>query len=330
MATSPGLRLCAGRSPTTTKQTFDYDLSPRRVCITDGASGALTIAMAMLMEAGAELVLPMSCYPAYRVLAQIFNAKVRLAPVTEAGRIDVERLPARLSRQSRALLINSPSNPHGTYLERDALEAVAGLGVPTVFDEVYQPLPLGEETIPSAIQHADRHMIVGSLSKSLSIAGLRVGYLIVPESQVARMTNIKAVLNMCTSLPSQVLAEQLLRHWPVLIDRHRAMLRRNWALFRAAAERLGLRLRTEPQAGFFAMVDCGGVDAGALAMDLARHQALGSTPGCDFQDGDNAFLRLSFACPAEQIEPGLRRLAACLHQSPMAQPRAALSGLIRP
>ena len=300
------------------QERFDYDLSHERVCITDGASGALTIAMAMLVEAGAEIVLPASCYPAYSVLAQIFNARIRRAPMHPGGHLDLERLPAQLSRKTRAILIDSPSNPHGAFLDDAALGAVAGLGVPVVFDEVYQPLPLGDETIPSAIHHADRHMIVGSLSKSLAIAGFRIGYLIVPEPLVAPMTNIKAVLNMCTSLPSQVLAERLFWHWDELVGKHRALLRQNWAIFRASARCAGLRLYAEPRAGFFALVDVAGTgrDARELALDLARNHALGSTPGVDFQDSDHAFLRLNFACPTEQIEPGLRRLAACLNAPP--------------
>ncbi|ESQ15749.1 MAG: pyridoxal phosphate-dependent aminotransferase [Thiohalocapsa sp. PB-PSB1] len=293
------------------QETLDYDLSPERVCITDGASGALTIAMAMLLEAGDELVLPESCYPAYRVLARIFNARVRLAPVTEAGRIDVERLPARLSRHSRALLINSPGNPHGTYSDADALDALAGLGVPAVFDEVYQPLPLGKEIIPSAIHHTDRHMIVGSLSKSLSIPGFRIGYLIVPKERTQLMTNVKAVLNMCTSLPSQILAEKLLRHWDELVGRHQQMLQGNWITFEQTAAHFGLRLRSHPQAGFFALVDVSEANLNGMQVshELARFHALGSTPGVDFQNHDNSFLRLNFACHPHQIKLGLARLA---------------------
>ena len=307
---------------------FDYDLCPERICITDGASGALTIAMAMLMDgAGAELVIPDSCYPAYRVLARLFNARVRRAPMRDGGHVDLERLPQQLTRKTRAILIDSPGNPHGTYLSADELDALARLGLPVIFDEVYQPLALGEQIIPSAIHHADQHLIVGSLSKSLAIAGFRVGYLIVPEAQVALMTNVKAVLNMCTSLPSQVLAEHLYEHWDGLIDKHRAMLRQHWAIFRRTAAHLGLRLRGEPGAGFFALVDVAdsGRDARELSLDLARNHALGSVPGIDFRDNDHAFLRLNFACPGHQIEPGLGRLAAYLRASPRSLPQASVA-----
>lgn len=307
------------------QQTCDYDLSPGRVCITDGASGALTIALAMLLESGAELILPDACYPAYALLARMFNARVRRAPMRDRGPIDVERLPRAISRRTKAILVDNPGNPHGGHLDADEIECMTELGVPVVFDEVYQPLPLGDQPVPSAIRHADRHLIVGSLSKSLAIAGFRVGYLIVPEAMVGLMTNVKAVLNMCTSLPSQLIAEGLLAHWDRLLAEHRAMLRRNWALFRATALDAGLRLRTAPEAGFFAVVEVGDADHGtrALALDLARHHALGVAPGADFQPDDSAFLRLNFACPTAQIEPGVRRLGAYLAQQACANGCAA-------
>lgn len=290
---------------------FNYDLAPERICITDGASGALNIALAMLLTTDGEIILPESHYPAYNVMAQIFGAKCRLVPVKDNYCIDVEQLPRFINAKTQAILINSPSNPHGAVLQADELEAITQLGVPVIFDEVYQSLPLSDKPIPSAIHFSDRHMLVNSLSKSLAIAGFRVGYLIVPEAQVQLMNNIKAVLNMCTSLPSQVLAEHLLQHWGELVGKHRNMLRRNWRTFEQTADHLGLQLLARPQAGFFAMVDIAETnqDAMQVSRELACYHALGSTPGVDFQDNDNAFLRLNFACHSHQIKIGLARLA---------------------
>ncbi|NEO39759.1 MAG: pyridoxal phosphate-dependent aminotransferase [Moorea sp. SIOASIH] len=296
------------------QEKFDYDLSPDRVCITNGASGALTLAFAMLLNKADEIILSEACYPAYNVLAKIFGVNCRLAPMGDDYCIDIEQLPNQISNKTKAIVINSPSNPYGTFLQDHQLEAIANLGVPVIFDEVYQALPLNDEPIPSAIRFSDRHLIISSLSKSLAIAGVRVGYLIVPESQVELMTNVKAVLNMCTSLPSQLIAEKLIQHWDELVSKHRYLLRYNWLLFERTAKRLGLKLRTHPQAGFFALVDVAEAekDAMELSLHLAQNYALSSAPGIDFHDHDHAFLRLNFASPAHHIETGLTRLAGYL------------------
>ncbi|WP_254568261.1 pyridoxal phosphate-dependent aminotransferase [Oscillatoria sp. HE19RPO] len=289
---------------------YNYDLTPDRVCITDGASGALTIALAMLLKPGGEVILPESCYPAYKVMVEILNGTCCLVPMKGCA-IDLEALPQYISSQTQAIIINSPSNPYGAFLGQEELEAIASLGVPVIFDEVYQSLPLTDQFIPSAISYCDRHLIVNSLSKSLAIAGFRVGYLIVPEAQVKLMTNVKAVLNMCTSLPSQIIAAKLMPHWDLLVNQHCRMLRQNWDLFKQTAQDLGLSLRTHPQVGFFALVDVTKAEesAMALSLDLAQNHALCSTPGVDFHQSDNAFLRLNFACPSHHIEIGLSRLA---------------------
>ncbi len=298
------------------QEKFDYDLTPDRVCITDGASGAMTIALAMLLEDGGEVILPASRYPAYNVMVRILKAGYRLAPMRDEGYIDVECLPQLISDKTRAIIINSPSNPHGTFLCSDELEYITSMGVPVIFDEVYQSLPLLDETIPSAIHFTNQHIVVSSLSKSLAIAGFRIGYLIVPESQVQLMTNVKAILNMCTSLPSQIVANHLLHYWDELISKHRAMLRDNWSFFSYTAQNLGFKLRLQPEAGFFALIDitksC--CDTLQASLDLARYYALSSTPGIDFQDHDHGFLRLNFACPKHHIETGLTRLSRYLDQ----------------
>ncbi len=269
----------------------------------------------MLLNKGGEIILPASCYPAYPILAQLFGVKCRFAPLKEDFSLDVEQVSRLISPKTQAILVNSPSNPHGAILSVEELDSLTRLGVPVIFDEVYQSLSLTDAPIPSAIPFTDQHVLVNSLSKSLSIAGFRIGYLIVPEKLTQTMTNVKAVVNMCTSLPSQVIAENLLGYWDELVSKHRAMLQQHWLLFKQQADRLDLKLCTQPKAGFFALLDVSQVLKQTsktdmqMAQELAQYYALSSSPGLDFQAQDSAFLRLNFACPSQQIETGLQRLA---------------------
>jgi aspartate/methionine/tyrosine aminotransferase len=297
------------------REKFDYDLSPKRICITDGASGALTIALAMLLREGGEIILPESCYPAYKLLTKILKANNRFTPVRDDFCLDIVKLPQFITKNTCAIIVNSPSNPHGTFLQTHELEAITSLGIPVVFDEVYQSLPITDSTIPSAINFSNQHFIVNSLSKSIAIAGIRIGYLIVPEEHVPLMTNLKAILNMCTSLPGQILAEHLMQYWDTLIDQHKKMLKENWLLFQETANSLGLTLRSKPQAGFFALIDIArtGRSSVEISRDLAAHHALATVPGLDFQEKNHDFLRLNFACSSNLIKPGLYRLANYLH-----------------
>ncbi len=300
------------------QETFGYDLSPERIIITDGASGGLVMAMALLLSTGGELILADSCFPAYRPLATMFNAQCRFAPLNDSYTLDIEALTRLISPKTQAILVNSPSNPHGSVLNADELEAITQLGVPVVFDEVYQTLPLTDTPVASAIEFAEgnQHFIVNSFSKSLAVAGFRVGYLIVPETHKKVMTNLKAVVNVCTNRPNQLIIRELFHHWDVLLVEHRKMLRQNWQIFKETANQLGLKMLLEPQAGIFGMIDVShtGRDSMQIALDLARKFALTTAPGIDFQDHDTGFLRLNFAGPTDEIAIGLQRLASYLDQ----------------
>lgn len=291
---------------------FNYALSPKRICITDGASGALAIAFSLLVNNGGTIVLPDSCYPIYRIYAHLFGAHCRFAQLNPATfHIDQATLGQQVATGAQAILINSPSNPHGAVLSGDELAEIAALGVPVIFDETYQALSLNHQAVPSAIHFADDHFIVNSFSKSLAISGFRLGYLIVPERYIEAMTNAKATLNICTSLPSQLVGEQLLLHWDNLLAQHLAMIKENWQIFEQKRAELPLKLYSQPQAGFFATLDVSQApyDSYQTAMTLATDYGLNTVPGIDFQTPDPGFIRVNIACPGHVIAPALERIA---------------------
>jgi len=292
------------------KDRFDYDLSPNRVCITDGASEALTIAFTLLVETNGEVILSESCFPQYRILTNFLKAHCRFVPLNEFYCIDVDQLSTFISPKTCCMIVNSPSNPYGSVLKREAIEVLTSMRVPIIFDEVYQALPLRDENIPSAISYTDQHFLVNSFSKSLGIAGFRLGYLIVPESYAERMKNVKSIINMCTSVPVQLIVEKLFKHWDRLITRHREMLTQHWEYIQHEVIKNGFKILCQPKAGFFIVVDISQInrDTMTVAIDLAKEFSLNIVPGIDFSYPDPKFLRLNFACPFDQIKLALERL----------------------
>jgi aspartate/methionine/tyrosine aminotransferase len=294
---------------------FDYELDPRRICITDGASGALMLVYALLSGNGQQVILPDASFPIYRIYANLFKMQYQLAPLhPENQHVDLAALERKITPDVAAVLINSPSNPHGAVLTAEELATLAALPVPVIFDEVYQALPLHDRIIPSAITYSKNNFIVNSFSKSMAIAGFRLGYLIVPESYIEQVSNAKASINVCTSLPSQLIGELLLRKWDELISKHRSMLQKNWREMQRQVAYHSLPLRSMPEAGFFASFDTHGTgkDSMRVAVDLVEQHALNSVPGIDFASLDPNFIRLNFACPHEDIAPAMERLAAYL------------------
>jgi aspartate/methionine/tyrosine aminotransferase len=298
------------------QKNYHVKINPDQVCITDGASGALLLALSMLVCSGGEILIAESHYPIYRILAKILGVTCKLLPLQENFCVDTEKIFEHISDKTQAILINSPVNPHGTFLRADELKLLSHLDTPIILDEVYQSLPLINILIPSGIQFSDQIYIVNSFSKSFAIAGFRVGYLIVPQHQVQLMLNVKAVINMCTSLPSQILAYSLMQGWDQIIAKHQTMLRNNWEIFQTTSRQLNLKVKLQPEAGFFGLIDLEdiGLDSEHVAKQLAYHYALGTAPGIDFFTKHPNFLRLNFACPSDKIIIGLNRIANYLHQ----------------
>lgn len=325
---------------------YHHTLSPEQVCITNGASEGIALILSLLLRPGMELLMGASCYPAYRPLHLLFRGQRREVPMRPDFNLDVAAIPALLTPTSGALLVNSPSNPFGTILSPQDLEALAELPIPVIFDEVYQALPLqAGRQVPSAVALTDRHFVVGSFSKSVAAPGLRVGYVISPPHLADELVNIKALLSVCTSPSAQAMASILLRHWDRVVTAHQRMLQQHWQHFSGLCTRLRLPLLVEPQAGFFATLRLPtelpphtrrALHAGQsssssctraqqplsleLALMLAEEYALGVVPGTDFQDQGEDFIRLNFSVPYVQLEPALQRLRSVLDGNPLEIP----------
>jgi len=309
-----------------------------QICITNGGSEALMLALHLLLPPGGELLMPRSCYPGYRPLHLFFGAARHLLPLRPDLNVDIDAAEAALRDRPQVLLVNSPSNPFGSVLSAADLQRLGRLPIPVIFDEVYQPLPLDGEPVPSAASLTDRHFIVGSFAKSLAVPGLRLGFLVSPPHLAEEIVNIKALVSVCSSLAAQHVLEFLLERWDLLEAAHQAHLRACLQHFRDVCGHIGLPLMAEPRAGLFATValgasgrhaagplreacpspDAEGVRAAGedrsleVALELAGRHGIGVVPSTDFQDAGASFLRLNFSVPRSQVEPGLVRLQRCL------------------
>jgi len=296
---------------------FGVDVAPTQVCITNGGSEAIMLALHLLLQPGHELLMGRTCYPAYRPLHRLFGAKRTEVAVRPDGCLDMAALTGQVKGRDQVLLVNSPGNPLGGVMGAGELAELAELPIPIIFDEVYQPLSLTKESVPSAMAYTDRHFVLGSFAKSLAVPGLRLGYLVSPREYADEVVNIKALLSVCSSFAAQYVMEHLLVHWDDLEGLHRAYLRHNHAHFTGCARDLGLQFLTQPQAGLFAALALPadlGSDSLGLALVLAREYGIGVVPSADFQDQGPAFLRMNYSIQPEQIEPGLQRLAAAVRR----------------
>lgn len=296
------------------------NVTPNRIIITAGATEALLLALSLMLTEPGEVIIPRYYYPAYPGMIEVFGGKCCYVDVDENFCLDVNTIKAAVTSSTRGIIVNNPSNPFGTILTAQELDELADLGVPVIFDEVYGKLELEKEIeTTTALRHSDRHYLVNSFSKSLGIAGFRLGYLIAPVDRIPALVNAKAVLSICASVPSQVIGCKLITSLGQLQAEHRRFLSGNWKLLAKSLKLAGIKLKGQPQAGYFANIDLSEYDVSPLDLSqrLVENYGLCTTPCDDFyypgaNNTPDRSIRINFACSPSQIQPAISRLSSCL------------------
>ncbi|MYA86962.1 MAG: aminotransferase class I/II-fold pyridoxal phosphate-dependent enzyme, partial [Boseongicola sp. SB0662_bin_57] len=183
------------------------DLSPERVVVTAGSSGAFLLAFTALFEAGDRVALGAPGYPSYR---QILRA-LSLVPVDVQTRAEdrYQPVPDLLPDDIKGLIAASPANPTGTMLDGQALagliDAAAERNAHFVSDEIYHGLEY-ERAAVTALEFSDDVCVINSFSKYFSMTGWRVGWMVVPEPHVRTIERLAQNMFICAPHASQVAA----------------------------------------------------------------------------------------------------------------------------
>ena len=169
---------------------FGAPVSASRVYMTCGAAASLTISLAAMSEAGDEFVVVAPCFPEYRVFIERAGGKVVEAQAAADFHLDLAALARAVGSRTKAVILNSPNNPTGAVYGREELAALAallaeksaerGASVYLIADEPYRELTYGAE-VPCLLNIYPDTVLCYSFSKSLSLAGERIGYIAVPD-----------------------------------------------------------------------------------------------------------------------------------------------------
>ncbi|MFT4088013.1 MAG: aminotransferase class I/II-fold pyridoxal phosphate-dependent enzyme [Gordonia sp. (in: high G+C Gram-positive bacteria)] len=302
---------------------FGAPVAAERVVVTTGASAALLLACAALIDPGDEVLVADPSYPCNRRFAESFGATVRLLPTTPADRfaLTADQVGQAWRPQTRGVMVASPSNPTGTSLDFDELQrlcrTVADRGGWRIVDEIYLGLADADHSGRRSIAAVDPGaIVVNSFSKYFGMTGWRLGWAIVPEEMVPVAERLAQNYYICPPTPAQLAALTCFEPETLAVaEERRAELRRRRALVLDGLARLGLKVPVAPDGAFYVYVDVSGTGMTATefcdrALDEA-HVAL--TPGKDFGDiGAEQYVRLSYAASEADLVAGMERLAALL------------------
>jgi (5-formylfuran-3-yl)methyl phosphate transaminase len=294
---------------------YSVQVSPEQVIVTSGSSGGLALLMALMLDPGAEVLLPNPGYACYPNFIRSFHGTpvpFRLDPA-ESYRYDASAVRAAMSYRTRALLVNSPANPTAAIQPRATLEELAGIGVPVISDENYHGLEYGLPAV-SMLRVTDRCFVLDGFSKRYAMTGWRIGWLVAPREHVAPLQRLHQNLYICAGSVAQHAALAALREGAEAVTAMRAEYAVRREVLVAGLRRLGFRVPVEPMGAYYVLADARHLDGDSmrLARRILEEAHVGVTPGIDFGSEAEGHLRFSFASSLERIEEALRRLEVWL------------------
>ncbi len=295
---------------------YGVDLSPDRVVVTSGSSGAFVLAFLALFDVGAKVALPAPGYPCYRHILTALGARgvrIETGPDTRWMPTASQIEAAAAEHDLAGLLIASPANPTGTMLEPARLEEIATLakrrGLWFVSDEIYHGLTWGLPQA-SALQFSDDAIVINSFSKYFSMTGWRVGWMVVPEGLVRTVERLAQNLYISPPAVSQVAALGAFDGLDEL-EANKRVYAANRALLLAELPKAGLGEIVPADGAFYLYIDVSRFtdDSLAFAKLMLDEAGVAATPGVDFdEERGRRFIRFSYAGSTEQMAEAARRL----------------------
>ena len=304
-----------------------HDVDPDWVVVTTGASEALSVLYCLATEPGAAIALPHPGFPGFAAMARAWGLTVTGYELERRNKFaqTADLVLTAVNEKTRLVLVNTPHNPTGAVmapLEVARLAAaLAERGIPLIVDEVYHPLYFGAAAASAA--KLPNCIVVGDLSKALSLSGLRIGWLIERDAgRREQLINLRSFFTVSGSPITEAIAVHALAQRNAILARLTAVTRSNLALLESfMSSQAGKLGWVSPGGGTVAFPWCLGVrDSRALCEALADEGVL-VAPGDCFDAP--AHFRVGFGAQATGFQNALEIFASVLTRTaPATRARA--------
>ena len=295
---------------------YQVSVDPERVIVTSGSSPAIFLVFSALLEKQNEVIISDPHYACYPNFIRFVDGKLITIPVYEEDGFQYrpEVIREKITPQTRAVFINSPSNPTGNLLSADRMQQIAELTKCAqrpyiVSDEIYHGL-VYEGKAHSILEFSDHAFVLNGFSKQFAMTGLRLGYLIAPKAYIRPMQKLQqnffisanAMVQRAGIAALKDAGNDIARMQQIYNERRLFMIRR--------LKELGFGITVEPTGAFYVFANARHVseDSYKLAFDILEKAHVGVSPGIDFGENGEGYLRFSYANSMENIEEGMERL----------------------
>jgi aspartate/methionine/tyrosine aminotransferase len=300
-------------------RTYNRPFSKDQFYVTGGGMQAVQIAVRMIAGTGDEVIVPTPAWPNFGAAIGISGASTVCVPQqfgNQGWLLDVDKLAAAVTPRSRAIVINSPSNPTGWTATRDELVAVLALarkaGLWIIADEIYGRFVYGAERAPSfhdVMEEDDRIIFVQTMSKNWAMTGWRLGWLEVPPALAQVAENLIQYSTSGSPVFVQRAAIEALEKGDAFIASQIDRAQKSRDIFCAALDSTGRARFLKPDGAFYLFFSIDGItDSRKAVLKMIDDVKVGIAPGTAFGPGSDEFFRLCFARSPEQATIAAERM----------------------
>lgn len=297
---------------------YDVTVSSEQIIVTSGSSPAILLTLGVLCEAGDEIILSDPGYACYQNFIKFIGAKAVKIPVFEEDGFQYrpDEIKTRISDKTKGILINSPMNPTGNLLSPDVMKQLTQFKPPIISDEIYHGL-VYEKRAHSILEFSENAFVLNGFSKLFAMTGLRLGYVIAPKECVRAMQKLQQNLFICASSTAQRAGIAALRSASNEVEQMKEIYNKRRKYLIKRLREIGFEIKVPPTGAFYVFVNAKHLSNNSykLAFDILEKAHVGVTPGIDFGENGEGFLRFSYANSIKNIEEGMNRLEKYLSHS---------------
>ncbi|MDF2679043.1 MAG: aminotransferase [Brevibacillus sp.] len=290
-------------------------VDPHHVLVMNGGIAANFLVFYSLVKPGDHVI---SVHPTYQQIYEVpksFGASVDLLHLKpENGFMpDLDELRSLVQENTKLICINNPNNPSGAIMERDVLEQIVEIarscGAYLLCDEVYRNLLQDDDLIvPSIADLYEKGISTSSMSKALSLAGLRLGWIAAPQEVIEECIKHRDYTTISVGMLDDILAVHALKNYDLILKRNRKIIKDNLVILDEWVAQEPAVTYVKPRAGTTAMLKYDvPVSSVAFCEGLLKETGAFLTPGiCFDMDG---WVRIGYACETEMLRQGLQKVS---------------------
>ena len=303
---------------------YGSDVDPDEIVVTTGAKTAIFVGMAAYLRPGDEVIIPDPSYYAYAQVAKLFGAKPVYIPMKfvpgEGFKLDIEKIEGAVTEKTRMIVLNNPHNPTGSIFTPDQVDELMELArrrnLIIVADEIYDNFVFGGARFKSVISFSDWRdhvVLVNGFSKTFSMTGWRLGYLVVRKEVIPKILNLAVTVYSCAPSFAQKAAVEAIRgDWGPVREMIAEFEKRAKILYSILSEAPGIEAYP-PQGAFYmfprvkGLLEASGLNVEQLVYKLLYDYGVLVLPGTSFPEKvGESHVRLSFATATRDVEEGAR------------------------